>query len=137
MTDQEHLTPRLIALTFAGGCLGVGLRALLELGMPDGAGFPKTTFAVNITGALFLAVLIEWLGHRGQSSSGTQRSVRVFLGTGVMGGFTTYSALAAQTDALIRTEQPWVALLYSVGTITGGFFVSILGVTVMRRELSR
>jgi CrcB protein len=131
-----HLTPSLILWTFAGGCLGVLARALLELVMPDGAGFPKTTFAINVTGALFLAVLIEWLAKAGPDV-GRRRQLRLFLGTGVMGGFTTYSALAAQTDALVRTDQPWVALLYAVGTIAAGFAASVVGVVVMRRELSR
>jgi CrcB protein len=134
--EPAHLNPRLIALTFAGGCVGVALRALLEFAMPDGSGFPKTTFAINVTGALFLAVLIEWLA-RGGPDAGRRRALRLFLGTGLMGGFTTYSALAAQTDALARTNQPWVALLYAVGTIAAGFIVSVLGVVVMRRELSR
>ena len=134
--EPAHLNPRLIALTFLGGCLGVALRAVLEFAMPDGSGFPKTTFAINITGALFLAVLIEWLAHRGPDA-GRRRALRLFLGTGVMGGFTTYSALAAQTDALARTEQPWVALAYAVGTIAVGFVVSVIGIVVMRRELSR
>lgn len=134
--QPAHLNPRLIALTFLGGCVGVALRAVLEFAMPDGTGFPKTTFAINVTGALFLAVLIEWLAHRGPDV-GRRRALRLFLGTGVMGGFTTYSALAAQTDALARTEQPWVALAYAVGTIAAGFVASVLGIVVMRRELSR
>lgn len=131
-----HLTPHLIGLTFTGGCIGVLARALLEFAMPDGAGFPKTTFAINITGALFLAVLIEWLA-KGGPDEGRRRRLRLFLGTGVMGGFTTYSALAAQTDALVRTEQPLIALLYAIGTVVVGFVASVAGVVLMRRELSR
>ena len=131
-----HLTPHLIGLAFTGGCIGVLARALLELAMPDGAGFPKTTFAINITGALFLAVLIEWLANGGPDE-GRRRRLRLFLGTGVMGGFTTYSALAAQTDALIRTEQPLTAFLYAVGTVVVGFMASVIGGVMMRRELSR
>jgi CrcB protein len=131
-----HLTPQLIGLAFAGGSIGVLLRALLEFALPDGSGFPTTTFAINITGALFLAVLIEWLARRGPDEGGRRR-IRLFLGTGVMGGFTTYSALAAQIDALARTDQPFIALLYGVGTIVAGFAASVAGVVVMRRELSR
>ena len=132
----ERLTPPLIALTLLGGCLGLGLRALLQFAMPDGSTFPKTTFAINLTGALALAVLIEWIAHRGPAA-GRRHNLRLYLGTGLMGGFTIYSALAAQTDALARTDSPLVALSYAVGTIAAGFIASVFGIALMRRELSQ
>ena len=131
-----HLTPHLIALTFAGGCAGVLARALLELRIPDGSGFPGTTFAINITGALVLAVLIESLAQRG-SDVGHRRRLRLLIGTGVLGGFTTYSALAVQTDGLVRSGQPEIALAYAAGTVAAGFVVSVLGIAATRRWASR
>jgi CrcB protein len=127
-----HLTPHLIGLTFVGGCLGVLSRALLERLVPDGTGFPGTTFAINVTGALILAVLIESLALRG-GDVGRRRHLRLLLGTGVLGGYTTYSALAVQTDALVRAGEATTALTYAVGTVVLGFAASVLGIVATRR----
>jgi CrcB protein len=131
-----HLTPHLIALVFAGGSLGVLARASLDRWAPAGAGFPTTTFTINMVGALALAILIETLALRGDDA-GHRRALRLLLGTGLLGGFTTYSALAVQTGALLRTGQPGVALAYSAGTVILGFFASIAGIAGTRRALAR
>lgn len=116
--------------------MGVLARALLELGVPDGSGFPGTTFAINVAGALVLAVLIESLTQRG-NDDGRRRQLRLLLGTGVLGGFTTYSALAVQTDELLRSGQPGIALAYAASTVVVGFAVSVLGILATRRWASR
>jgi CrcB protein len=131
-----HLTPLLIALTFAGGAVGVLARALLERQVPDDTGFPGTTFVINLVGALALAVLIESLAQRG-SDVGHRRRLRLFVGTGVLGGFTTYSALAVQTDGLLRSGRPGLALAYAAGTVVVGFALSVLGVVATRRWSSQ
>lgn len=131
-----HLTPSAIALVFAGGFLGVLARAGLDQALPDGNDFPATTFAINLVGALALAVLIESLALRGPDA-GNRRALRLTLGTGVLGGFTTYSALAVQTDALLRSGQVATALTYAVGTVALGLVVSIAGIVGTRRALAR
>lgn len=131
-----HLAPGAIALVFAGGSLGVLARAGLDHAFPAGAGFPATTFAINVVGALALAVLIESLALRGPDA-GRRRTLRLVLGTGVLGGFTTYSALAVQTDALLRTGQAATALAYAGGTVALGLAASIVGIVGARRVLAR
>lgn len=131
-----HLTPSAIALVFAGGSLGVLARAGLDQRFPAGLGFPAGTFAINVAGALALAVLIEMLAARGPDA-GHRRALRLFLGTGVLGGFTTYSALAVQTDALLRSGQAVTALTYAAGTVALGLAVSIAGIIGTRRALAR
>lgn len=131
-----HLTPHLIALTFIGGFLGVLARALLELRIPDGPGFATTTFAINVSGAFILAVLIESLALRG-SDAGHRRGLRLFLGTGVLGGYTTYSALAVHTESLLRASHPAIALTYAAGTVAAGLVASVLGIVITRGWAAR
>jgi CrcB protein len=131
-----HLTPSAIGLVFAGGSLGVLARAGLDQLFPDGPGFPTTTFAINLVGALALAALIEALALRGPDA-GHRRALRLLLGTGVLGGFTTYSALAVQTDALLRSGQAVTALTYAAGTVALGLAASIAGIVATRRVLAR
>lgn len=131
-----HLTPHLIGLVFVGGFLGVLGRALLDRQVPDGGGFPATTFTINISGALLLAVLLEVLAHRGPDA-GHRRRLRLLLGTGVLSGFTTYSAVAAQADALVRAGQAPIALGYVASTLIVGLVASVAGIALTRRWLAR
>lgn len=131
-----HLTPSAIALVFAGGSFGVLARASLDHLFPAGSGFPTATFAVNLVGAVALAVLIEALAVRG-ADAGHRRALRLLLGTGLLGGFTTYSALAVQADALLRNGQAATALAYAAGTVALGLAASIAGIAGTRWALAR
>jgi len=131
-----HLTPHLVALVFLGGCFGVLARATLDNLFPAGDGFPTTTFGINIVGALALAVLIEALALRG-SDSGHRRALRLLLGTGLLGGFTTYSALAVHTDQLARAGHVGTAAAFGIGTVVLGFAASVAGIALTRRVLAR
>jgi CrcB protein len=123
-------------LVFIGGTLGVLARAGLDHWFPTEAGFPVTTFVLNIAGALALAILVEMLAQR-SSEAGHRRAARLLLGTGVLGGFTTYSALAVQTDTLLRAGEVATAFAYSGGTVALGFVASLAGVVLTRRVLAR
>ncbi len=124
------------ALVFVGGTLGVLARAGLDTALPTRSGFPTTTFGINVFGALALAALIEALALRGPDA-GRRRALRLTLGTGVLGGFTTYSALAVQTDALLRNGAAATAVLYSVGTVVVGLIASLAGILGVRKALGR
>ena len=78
-----------------GGALGALLRWGLGEAVPDGAGFPWTTFAINVAGSFVLALLPALRGVRRSRAAGAG------LGPGVLGGFTTLSAYAEQTRALL------------------------------------
>jgi fluoride exporter len=131
-----HLTPSAISLVFAGGTLGVLARAILDQAFPAGAGFPTTTFVINVVGALALAILIEALMLGGPDAR-SRRALRLMLGTGLLGGFTTYSALAVQTDALLRSGDIATAAAYAIGTVVLGLTASIAGIVGARRALDR
>ncbi|WP_084541223.1 fluoride efflux transporter FluC [Nocardioides alkalitolerans] len=123
-----HLRPGLVALVVLGGTLGTGLRHGLDLALPPVDGVPLTIAAINVAGAFLLGLLLETVARRGPEDDRAQR-VRLLLGTGVLGGFTTYSALAVDT-ALLLDDRPLVGLGYAAGTLVLGLVASVGGVAV-------
>ena len=104
--------PIVAAVSF-GGAVGACARYGLELLWPiPSGGFPWTTLAINVTGcglmgALMVAITELWVGHR---------LLRPLLGTGVLGGYTTFSTFAGDVDTLAGAGHPIRALLYLVST---------------------
>ena len=94
-----------------GGALGAVLRWTLGDVVPDGTGFPWTTFAINVTGSLALA----WLPALGAVRR--RQVLAVGLGPGLLGGYTTLSAYSEQTRVLLADGHVATALLYVVGTL--------------------
>ena len=86
-----------------------------------------TTFAINFIGAFVLGGLLEALARLGPDSGWRQR-VRVGIGTGVIGSFTTYSTLAVDTDLLLRGHHPWPAITYALGTVIAGMVATAVGI---------
>lgn len=94
-----------------GGAVGAVLRWLLGEGMPDGAGFPWTTLAINVVGSAALAALPA-------AATVRRRPVlTVALGPGVLGGFTTLSAYAEQSRSLLAQGELVLATVYLAGTL--------------------
>ncbi|UBU08434.1 fluoride efflux transporter FluC [Nonomuraea gerenzanensis] len=122
-----YLRPRLIALVMAGGAVGTLLRhGVAQLVAPVG-GVPVATVVVNVAGAFALAWLLTALAGRGQESR-TRRDLRLLAGTGLLGAFTTYSALAVDLDVLNLRGHPVLALGYGALTLLGGLAAAHLGV---------
>ena len=94
-----------------GGALGAVLRWALGDLVPDGAGFPWTTFVINVSGSLVLAWLPVFDVVR------RRQVLAAALGPGLLGGYTTLSAYSEQTRALLADEQTTTALLYVLGTL--------------------
>ncbi len=103
--------PRLLAAVAVGGAVGAVLRWALGSAVPDGSGFPWTTFAINVVGSFLLAALPAVAAVR------RSRTVAVALGPGVLGGFTTLSTYAEQGRDLLADGQPWLAAAYVLGTL--------------------
>lgn len=97
-TAPTHLRASSLILVAAGGTLGTAAREAISLTVPSLAGIPVAIFGINILGAFLLGLLLSALARRGPDE-GARRRVRLLVGTGFMGGFTTYSALA--TDAAL------------------------------------
>jgi CrcB protein len=125
-----HLSWENIGLVAAGGAAGTGLRYLITMLIPTWAGVPVATFGINITGALLLGLLLELLAKHGLDI-GWSRRVRLGVGIGILGGFTTYSALAVETATLAATH-PGRAIAYGLGTVIIGGMASIAGIRLSR-----
>jgi CrcB protein len=95
----------------AGGAIGAVLRWLLGEAVPDGSGFPWTTFAINLTGSMVLAALPALAAVR------RNRVLAAALGPGLLGGYTTLSAYAEETRGLLADGQAATALVYLLGTL--------------------
>ncbi|HEX5455978.1 MAG TPA: CrcB family protein [Candidatus Saccharimonadales bacterium] len=123
-----HLTPALQLAVFIGGCFGTLARYGVALRLPvqDGA-WPAATFAVNMIGAFLLGFLLEALARAGKDK-GRRRLIRLLVGTGFIGSFTTYSSLAVEIDLLSRNGHHMTAILYAWATIIFGLILSILGI---------
>jgi CrcB protein len=129
MSRPPHLRRRFVALVALGGAVGTGLREALALMWPAApGGFPWTIFAVNMAGAFALGVLLQALALRGPDE-GNRRILRLALGTGVLGGFTTYSSLA--TDVASRLpDATGVALGYAAASLVLGSLAAFAGIAV-------
>jgi CrcB protein len=106
-----------------GGALGAVLRWALGDAVPDGAGFPWTTFVINVTGTVVLASLPAFDAVR------RRQVVAAALGPGLLGGYTTLSAYSEQTRVLLADGQTTTALLYLLGTLAA----CLIAVTAVSR----
>ena len=126
-----HLTPTFIALVALGGAAGSLARHGVERMLGTSNGLPVGTLAVNLVGAFALGALLEGLATRG-SDVGHRRAARLLVGTGFLGGFTTYSALAVETDGLLHDGRVALALVYALTTVSVGLLASLAGVLCAR-----
>lgn len=122
-----------LVAVFLGGAIGSTLRAGVGLVIPSVAGIPVATWTVNVVGAFLLGWLLEALARRGPDR-GRRRTVRLAVGTGGLGGFTTYSALATDSAGLLATGLTGPALAYAVATVLVGAAASIAGIAVGARK---
>jgi len=88
---------------------------------------PPVTFLINVVGAFLLGVLLESLGHA-KGVPERHRYVRLFAGTGFLGGFTTYSALATEVVQLGQAGLAAQAVAYAFGTVLLGAVASLAGI---------
>ena len=117
-----HRNPRRIGLVLLGGLLGTPARYAVTLGVPTRSGhWPTATFVVNLVGAFALGFLVAALGDD------PARRLRLLIGTGFLGAFTTYSTLALDTDLLLRDHHSGLALGYALATLALGLCATVAG----------
>lgn len=116
-------------LVVVGGTLGTLGRFLVGEIPYDGL-FPLATFAVNVVGSFALGALLAVVLRRGAESA------RLLVGTGFLGGFTTYSALAVETDALLRGDHVALGIVYALGSVLAGLGAALAGVALGSRGRS-
>ncbi|WP_024476142.1 fluoride efflux transporter FluC [Arthrobacter sp. CAL618] len=111
--------PRDVLLVFLGGTVGAALRLLASVTIPNVDGIPLQILGINIIGAFALGTLLETLARQGPDV-GYRRTTRLLLGTGLIGGFTTFSTLAVGSVELLQEGRLATGVLYALGTIIVG-----------------
>ncbi|MEH6682924.1 MAG: fluoride efflux transporter CrcB [Qipengyuania sp.] len=133
---MSTFTPFVAALhVFVGGGFGAVLRWQLGramtgwLGVPIVTAFPFATLAVNAAGSLAMGLLAGWLARQG---GGGGEQLRLLLGVGLLGGFTTFSAFSLEMVMLLERGNYLFALLYGILSIAMGITGLMVGLGMMR-----
>ncbi|MGG6313849.1 fluoride efflux transporter CrcB [Paenibacillus macerans] len=110
-----------------GGFLGTALRYELSLWIPAAGSFPLPTFLINLAGCLFLGwfftMAAKWP---------IRPEVRLGVGTGFTGAFTTFSTFTVQTVDAVHSHHPFTALAYVLASVIGGLLMAGAGVALGR-----
>jgi len=109
-------------LVFVGGGLGASLRHTINVACARcmGTSFPYGTFIINITGSIAMGLIAGYLAFKGEAS----QPWRLFVMTGILGGYTTFSAFSLDTALLYERGEIGLALFYVLGSVV----LSIAGV---------
>ncbi len=119
-----------ILLVALGGALGSVLRYLVGLGTlrSFGPAFPWGTLTVNVTGSFLIGLLSEMIMQKFSGSP----EMRVFLITGILGGYTTFSAFSLDAIALIERGETAPAALYVGSSVILSGLAVVAGLALMR-----
>ncbi|WP_173931489.1 fluoride efflux transporter CrcB [Chelativorans sp. Marseille-P2723] len=123
-----------VLIIAAGGAIGASLRHLVGLAALRmlGPAFPWGTLAVNVTGSLVMGVFIEWLARR---AGGASHELRLFIATGVLGGFTTFSAFSLDVASLWERGASALAVTYGIASVAGAMAALFAGLWLARTFL--
>ncbi|KTR41398.1 membrane protein [Curtobacterium oceanosedimentum] len=135
-TPPPHLRWRFLGLVALGGAIGTGVRAALAAALPSVDGISWTILAINVVGAFCLGLLLETLAHAGPDT-GRRRALRLFVGTGVLGGFTTYSTLADDTARLLDVGRWGAGTGYALLSVVLGLVAAAAGAWIAGARRSR
>ena len=118
-------------LVFFGGGLGASLRHLINLTCARciGTGFPWGTFIINVTGSTVMGLIAGYLAFKGQAS----QPWRLFLMTGILGGYTTFSAYSLDAALLYERGELSLAALYVIGSVVLSIAGLFAGLALMRQ----
>lgn len=121
---------RSFALVAIGGAAGTLARHGIAEALDPDQLFPWATFLVNVTGSFALGALLAVLLVRDHSAPANR--LRLLLGTGFLGGYTTYSALAVEADTLLRDDHLALGLVYAIGSVVAGLVAAFAGIAAAR-----
>ena len=119
-------------IVFLGAGLGGALRHGANVGAARmfGYGFPFGTLIVNIAGSFLMGLLAGYFVFR----PGISQHFRLFLTTGILGGFTTFSAFSLDTALLIERHAYWLAAAYVAGSVAASVIALFAGMSMFRIE---
>ena len=119
-----------VLLVDLGGGLGAAGRYGVSLAAPARVGeWPFATFTINVAGSLLIGILGGWLATKGEASE----QLRLLLGVGILGGFTTFSAFSLETMRMIERNDWLGASTYSIGSVLAGLAAVAIGLLTAKR----
>ncbi len=135
---EEPALPRLgltlstLLAIFIGGALGTVARYFLDTALPTASGhFPWATLLINLSGSLLIGLVIPLT----ERVSDRLPQARPLLVVGILGGWTTYSALAVDADQLAQDGHVGAMLAYLAATVFGGLAAVVIGHAVGHRAV--
>jgi CrcB protein len=118
-------------IVFLGAGLGGALRHGVNVGAARllGTGFPHGTLAVNVLGSFAMGVFAAYWAEK----AGLSQPLRLFLTTGILGGFTTFSAFSLDTALLFESGRTPAALVYAAVSVLASIAALFAGLAVVRQ----
>jgi len=95
-----------------------------------GVSFPVGTLFVNVSGSLVMGLLVGWLALK--AGAGWTQGMRLFLATGVLGGYTTFSTFSLDVATLVERGATPTAIFYVVVSVLGSIAAVFLGLALVR-----
>jgi len=119
-----------ILIVMLGGAIGAGFRYHVSLVALRnmGPGFPWGTWIVNLLGGFLMGLLAGTLVRDPQGGE----PLRLFLGVGVLGGFTTFSAFSLETYNMLARGEATMAMAYAISSVCGAILLIGAGLWLMR-----
>ena len=118
-----------ITVFFGAGIGGMLRLAANRAGIYLSLSFPWSTLFVNVSGSLAIGLIAGWFALRGQAG----QTFRLFLTTGVLGGYTTFSAFALDTVLLWERGQTWGSAVYVTSSVVLSIAGVFLGLAIIRQ----
>ena len=117
-------------IVFLGGGLGAALRHGINIGVARwlGTAFPYGTFLINVTGSLVMGLVAGYFAFKGDAS----QSWRLFLTTGILGGYTTFSSFSLDAALLYERGELSLAAVYVLGSVVLSIAALFAGLAIAR-----
>lgn len=121
-------------VVFVGAGTGGMLRHFMNIWIARVAGthFPYHTLAINITGSMVMGLVTAWFAVKGAEMG----HLRLFLATGILGGYTTFSAFSLDAVLLWERHEHLLAALYVGGSVVGSLIGLVIGLWIVRTALA-
>lgn len=117
-------------IVFVGAGIGGALRHGVNLGAARlfGFGFPFGTLIVNVLGSFLMGLFAGYFAFR----TGIPQHTRLFLTTGLLGGFTTFSAFSLDAALLLERHAYWLVAAYMAGSVVASVIALFAGLSIFR-----
>jgi fluoride exporter len=121
-------------VVFVGAGIGGAMRHGINIWVARlmGTHFPWHTFVINISGSLVMGLVAGWFIHRSDPTG----HIRLFLTTGILGGYTTFSAYSLDAVLLWERSEPLLAALYVGGSVVAAIAGLVFGLWIVRTMMA-